>query len=220
MRNRLLDLINENPSIAGIKDDAGLRLVLKSNCRIVFILYGNVMTISAIVQKVKEHGKMAFINVDLIEGFSTKDIVIEYLKRHTQADGILSSKASVIKAAKVQGLFTIHRFFVIDSFSYHNLAKQVDISQPDCIEVMPGCMPKVISWVVGSIHLPVIAGGLVCDQEDAEAALKAGAKAVSSTNPIVWALHVAAGGQLEPEKKAPKAIKIPNIFIDSQRNSQ
>jgi hypothetical protein len=30
---------------------------------------------------------------------------------------------------------------------------------------------------------------------------------------------VAAGG-LEPEKKAPKAIKIPNIFIDSQRNPQ
>ena len=93
MRNRLLDLIAENPSIAGIKDDAGLRQVLKSDCRIVFILYGNVMTIPLIVQKIKEHGKMVFINVDLIDGFSTRDVVVEFLKQHTQADGILSSKA-------------------------------------------------------------------------------------------------------------------------------
>ena len=218
MRNRLLDLIAENPSIAGIKDDLGLRQVLKSDCRIVFILYGNVMTIASIVQKIKEHGKMAFINVDLIEGFSTKDVVVEFLKRHTQADGILSSKASVIKAARAQGLFSIHRFFVIDSFSYHNLAKQVEISQPDCIEVMPGCMPKVISWVVESVSIPVIAGGLVCDQEDAEAALKAGAKAISSTNPIVWSLHGMEGRAGQPERRPAKAIKISNLVVDNPRN--
>lgn len=218
MRNRLLDLIGENPSIAGIKDDAGLRLVLKSDCRIVFILYGNVMTIASIVQKLKENGKMAFINVDLIEGFSTKDVVVEFLKRHTQADGILSSKASVIKAARAQGLFTVHRFFLINSFSYHNLARQVEISQPDCIEVMPGCMPKVISWVVDSISIPVIAGGLVCDQEDAEAALKAGARAVSSTNPVVWSLQGMGGKVLQPERRPAKAIKISNFVVDNQRN--
>jgi len=208
MRNRLLDLIAENPSIAGIKDDLDLHQVLKSDCRIVFILYGTVMTIPSIVQKIKEHGKMAFINVDLIEGFSTKDVVVELLKSHTLTDGILSSKASVIKAARTQGLFCIHRFFVIDSFSYHNLAKQVAISQPDCVEVMPGCMPKVLSWVVESINIPVIAGGLVCDQEDAEAALHAGAIAVSSTNQAVWSLHRQAANREPPQRKPAKTIII------------
>jgi len=186
--NWLLASIEKKPSIAGIKDDAGLQAVLSSDCKIVFVLYGDILNIGSIVKTLKEHGKMVFINVDLIDGFSNKDIVVQYLKKNTETDGILSAKASVIKAAKAQGLFTVHRFFLIDSFSYNNLGKQVDISQPDCIEIMPGCMPKVIGWVVDQVSIPVIAGGLVCDREDAEAALKAGAKAVSSTNPIVWAV--------------------------------
>jgi len=188
MKNWLLASIEKKPSIAGIKDDAGLQLVLKSDCKIVFILYGDIMNIASIVKILKEHGKMVFINVDLIDGFSNKDIVVHFLKNNTETDGILSAKASIIKVAKAQGLFTVHRFFVIDSFSYNNLAKQIEISQPDCVEIMPGCMPKVIGWVVDQVSIPVIAGGLVCDREDAEAALKAGATAVSSTNPIVWAL--------------------------------
>jgi glycerol uptake operon antiterminator len=217
MRTRLLDLIHENPSIAGIKDPDGLRLVLKSDCRIVFILYGTVMTITAIVQKLKEHGKMVFINVDLIDGFSSREVVLEFLKQHTQVDGILSSKAAMIKAAKALGLFTIHRFFLIDSFSYHNLAKQVELSKPDCIEIMPGCMPKVLGWVVESISIPVVAGGLVCDQDDAEAALKAGATAVSSTNPVVWSLRSGTGAPPPGEAKAAPAQKSRNIFIDSPK---
>ena len=212
MANRFFSLIEENPSIAGIKDDAGLRLVLQSECKVVFVLFGNVMNISGIVHKLKEHGKMVFLNVDLIEGFSSREIVLEFLKQHTLADGILSSKAAMIKAAKALNLFTIHRFFLIDSFSYRNLAKQVEISKPDCIEIMPGCMPKVIGWVVDSITLPVIAGGLVCDQDDAEAALKAGARAVSSTNPVVWTLRTVAGGAaIAPVQKK------RNIFIDTSR---
>ncbi len=213
MANRFFSLIEENPSIAGIKDDAGLRLVLQSDCKVVFVLFGNVMNINGIVHKLKEHGKMVFINVDLIDGFSSREIVLEFLKQHTLADGILSSKATMIKAAKALNLFTIHRFFLIDSFSYRNLAKQAEISRPDCIEIMPGCMPKVIGWVVDSITLPVIAGGLVCDQDDAEAALKAGARAVSSTNPVVWSLRSVKAG---PTAVAPVQKK-RNIFIDTSR---
>ncbi len=40
MKNWLLASIEKKPSIAGIKDDAGLQLVLKTDCKIVFVLYG------------------------------------------------------------------------------------------------------------------------------------------------------------------------------------
>jgi glycerol uptake operon antiterminator len=188
MINNFFSILQDNPIIAGIKDDRDLKSVLQSDCTVVFILYGDVLNIGEIVQKIKDHGKMAFINVDLLDGFSNKEVVVKYLKKHTRADGILSSKAYMIKAAKSQGFFTIHRFFLIDSFSFHNLDKQIEISQPDCVEIMPGCMPKVISWVIEKIDIPLIAGGLVCEKDDVVAALKAGASAISSTNIEVWSM--------------------------------
>lgn len=187
MINNLYRILEENPIVPGIKDNKGLKSVLKSDSKIVFILYGNVLNIGEIVQKIKESGKMAFINVDLLEGFSHKEIVIEYLKQRTEADGILSAKATMIKAAKSQGFFTIHRIFLIDSLSFHNLDKQVKQSKPDCIEILPG-WPKVISWVAEKSEIPIIAGGLVCDKDDVIAALKAGSTAISSTNIDVWGM--------------------------------
>ena len=198
-RSRFFNLIGENPCIAGVKDESGLSRVLTSDCRVVFVLYGNVINIHAIVNKLKEHGKMVFVNVDLIEGLATKEIVVDYVRQYIQSDGLLSSKAPIIKAAKSQGLFTFHRFFVIDSFSYYNFIKQAEISRPDIVEIMPGCMPKVIAWALDAVREPIVAGGLVCDQEEAHAALRAGACAISSTSPEVWRL----------EERPPEASRPP-----------
>lgn len=188
MSRAFYKILEENPVIPGIKDDEGLNSVATNDSRIVFVLYGNVMNIANIVKRLKADGKIVFVNVDLIEGFASKEIVVEFMKHYTETDGILSSKASMIKAAKAQGLLTIHRLFLIDSFSFRNIEKQIQISQPDCIETLPGGMPKVISWVADMVHIPIIAGGLVCDKEDVVAALKAGATAISSTNVSVWSM--------------------------------
>lgn len=183
-----LSLLRQNPVIAAVKDNAGLQLALRSNCQFISLLFGNICTISHLVAQIKKHNKYAFIHVDLLEGASNKEIVIDFLRLVTQADGIISTKASMLKAAREQGFFCIHRFFLVDSISYHNLDKQVAYSNPDCIEILPGCMPKVLGWVANKIPRPLIAGGLVCDEEDARAALNAGATALSTTNTTVWEL--------------------------------
>lgn len=188
MKASILTLLEDNPIIASIKDDNSLEKVLKSDCGIVFILYGSILNIGEIVKKIKDVGKIAFIDVDLIDGFANKEVVIEYLKKHTDADGILSSKASMVRAANNYNFYSIHRFFLIDSFSFHNIKKQVNTSNPDCIQILPGAMPKVISWVIERIDIPVIVGGLVCEKEDVVAALKAGATAISSTNVDIWSI--------------------------------
>jgi glycerol uptake operon antiterminator len=188
MAGQLIKILQDNPVIASVKNDAGMRCALDSECRVVFLLYGSILNIRSIVRTLKEHGKIVFVDVDLLEGFANKEIVAEYLKIHTDLDGVLSSKAFMVKAAKGQGLFAVQRFFLIDSISYNNIPKQLKISNADCIEILPGCMPRVISWLVEDLTIPLIAGGLVCDKEDVVAALKAGATAIASSNQGVWTM--------------------------------
>ena len=160
----LLHLLRQNPVIAAVKDNASLQLAIDSECQFISVLYGNICTISNIVKKIK------------------------MLKLVTEADGIISTKASMLKAARAEGFFCIHRLFIVDSISFHNIDKQVAQSNPDCIEILPGCMPKVLGWVTEKIRQPLIAGGLVCDEEDARNAINAGVVALSTTNTGVWTL--------------------------------
>ncbi|KHT63358.1 hypothetical protein RJ45_13300 [Photobacterium gaetbulicola] len=180
--------INKPQIIATVKNQGDLDAALQSQCQTIFILFGNICNIGRIVNQVKMAGKSAFVHVDFLEGAANKNIVIEFLSIVSKADGIISTKSSMIKAAKAHDLISIQRIFMIDSITYHNIDQQVAQSKPDCIELMPGAMPKVIRWVTDKVNIPVIAGGLVCDEEDALAAFKAGANAISTTNQQVWAL--------------------------------
>jgi glycerol uptake operon antiterminator len=188
MASAFLKLLQDNPVIASVKNAQALTAVLSSDCKIVFLLYGSVLNLSSIVATLKDQGKVVFVDVDLLDGFASKEIVVTYVKTRTDADGILSSKAFMLKAAREQGLFAVHRFFLIDSMSYKNVSKQLKISGAHGVEILPGCVPRVISWLLEEVTIPVIAGGLVCDKDDVVAALKAGAAAIASSNEEVWAM--------------------------------
>ena len=186
MKHTFTKTLEDCPVIAAVKDSEGLERCFSSESSIVFILFGDILTISDIVNRVKEHGKLAMVHVDLISGLSAKEISVDFIKEHTRADGIISTKPMLIKRAKVLSLYTILRFFVIDSMAYENIKKQCMNVKPDCIEVLPGIMPKVIRKICNVQEIPVIAGGLISDKEDIMQALDAGAVSISTTNPKVW----------------------------------
>lgn len=188
MHEPLSRVLEDHPVVASVKDDEDFRAVLRSDCAVVFLLYGSLLNLTELVATLKAHDKTVLVNVDLLEGFGGREVVVRYVRERTEADGVLSSKAHMVRAARDAGLFAVHRFFLIDSLSYRNLARQVRQSKADCVEILPGCMPRVIGWVIADIDVPLIAGGLVCDREDVFAALRAGAAAVASSNHDVWAM--------------------------------
>ena len=116
-----------------MKDTEGLEAVLRSDCRIVFLLYGTVLDLPETVGRPKRDGRTVLLNVDLLEGSAGKEIVGRYVKERTSADGVLGSKAFMVRAARALGLYAVHRFFLIDSLSYRKLAPQVRASQADCV---------------------------------------------------------------------------------------
>jgi glycerol-3-phosphate responsive antiterminator len=178
--------LGNNPIIAAVKSDEGLCGCLKSDCGIVFVLYGDILSIADNVRRIKETGKFAIVHIDLIDGLSPKDVSVRFIRENTDADGIISTRQPIISSAKDLGLITVHRFFILDSIALSNVEKQMRSGRADVMEILPGCMPKVISRLVRKISVPLIAGGLIADREDADAALAAGAAAISSTNPDVW----------------------------------
>ncbi|WP_233265512.1 glycerol-3-phosphate responsive antiterminator [Leifsonia sp. AG29] len=184
--SRIDELLGLHPVIASVKDAAGLRAAASAPCPVVFVLFGTVMTIPGIVAALKKAGKTVFVDVDLLDGFASKPVVVDFLKAHTAADGVLSTKTTMVQAARKNGLLAVHRIFLVDSLSYNNLPKQVKVSEPDAVMILPGCMPRVTAWVREETALPLIAGGLVCDKEDVIAALGAGANVIASSNQAVW----------------------------------
>ncbi|MCP1109788.1 glycerol-3-phosphate responsive antiterminator [Ohessyouella blattaphilus] len=184
-----LDSTEGAPIIAGIKNDEWLEACKHTSCDIVYILYGDICNIAEIVDEVKAAGKMAVVHVDLITGLSTRDISVDFIKKYTQADGIISTKPFLIKRANELGLFTVQRFFMIDAITYANIKKHVKENNPDVVEIMPAGLTKMIRYVLEQVDKPLVASGLVLDREDVMGALKAGAIAVSTTNMEVWKLN-------------------------------
>lgn len=186
MNREFLAAMEDSPVVAAVKDMEGLKQCFESESRVVFILFGDVCTIADIVHEVKAHGKIAMVHLDLISGLSQKEITVDFIKKYTQADGIISTKQVLIKRARELGMYTVFRFFVIDSMAYENINRQLNSVRPDFIEVLPGVTVKVIEKICKSSPVPVIAGGLIADKEDVIAMLGAGVISISTTNQNLW----------------------------------
>lgn len=188
MKQEFYDAILDNPIIAGAKCDEDIDRIGKiKEVRIVFLLYGDVASISKSVQKVKEYGKLAIVHMDLIMGLSSKTEAVDFVKAYTEADGIISTRSEQIRYASELGLYTVFRIFMIDSKAFEK-ANKIVVEHTDAIEILPGLMPKIIRKTVDRFKVPIIAGGMISDKDDVIAALDAGAIAISSTNSNVWSL--------------------------------
>lgn len=185
---QLLEQLQNNPVIAAVGNEEELALALKSDCRVVFLLMGNVLDIGDLTRRVHESGKLCVIHLDLIEGFSSKEIAVDAIHKETHANGIISTRGALIKRAKQLGMAAVQRGFMLDSRSLNSFEQQIAQSKPDFVEILPGLLPKVIATLRERITAPIIAGGFIHEKEDVIAALQAGALAVSASSPNIWSM--------------------------------
>lgn len=176
------------PVIAAVKNEAQLDRAVASDCDTVFLLFGDILNISALVARVKEAGKRAIVHIDLVGGLAPREIAVDFIAKTTAADGIISTKPSLVRRARELALFTVLRVFVIDSMALSNIAREREMVEPDVFEILPGVMPDVIERICQMMPTPVIAGGLISTKREILSALSAGAIAVSTTNEESWTL--------------------------------
>ena len=182
----LSELLLDSPIIAAVKDDAGLVKALDSDCRVIFLLYGTILSVEKLVQQVHDRDKLCFVHIDLIEGLSNRDIAVDGLNKLSRPDGIISTRAPMIRRAQQLGLVAIQRVFILDSLSLKGLLSQIDSCHPDFIEVLPGVIPAVIKEITETIKTPLIAGGLIRSKQEVIQAFQSGVVGVSTSCQAVW----------------------------------
>ncbi len=186
--SELLERLQDNPIIAAVRDDEGMKAALISEVTTIFLLNSDIFNLKHLVKEIQERGKSACVHMDFVEGLGSDGRAVDYIAEKIQPDGIISTRGNLIRRAKEKGLFAIQRFFLIDSQSYRTAIRQVQSGKPDMIEVMPGVMPDVISRICKEVRIPVIAGGLVDSKRDIIGILKAGAVGASIGKIGLWSL--------------------------------
>lgn len=179
----VINCLEKNPVIAAVTSDT-LEQALNSPVEIIFHLKASLLDAEQLVKRVHGAGKKIFIHIDLMEGIGKDKTGIQYLSR-LGADGIISTKAQLIKQGHEAGMVTLQRFFALDSKGVDSIDDMLASAKPDLIEIMPGIATKVIHRFF-NLGLPVIAGGLIDTKQEITEAISNGAQAISTGKPELW----------------------------------
>lgn len=174
-----------NKVIAAVRTREELMRAAFSDVRIVFHLSPDILTLEEDIKILHNAEKKFFLHMDLADGIGRDRSGIEYIKK-LGVDGIISTRTSIIKYARELGVFTVQRFFIVDSQSIYTTIETLKSSKAQMIEVMPGNMSKVIKRLKDTIDVPIIAGGLIETGEEVVGILKSGASAVSTGKAQLW----------------------------------
>ncbi len=171
--------------IAAVTDNKKLAEAVKSRVDTLFYLSPDINTLPEVIHLVHKACKKIYIHMDMAEGLGKDKAGISFAKS-LGIDGIISTRANIIKSAKEAGLLTVQRFFIIDSHSIETTIETARSAKPDMIEIMPGIMPKIIKRLKHRLIVPMIAGGLIDNAEEVNIAIQSGATAVSTSNQELW----------------------------------
>ncbi len=171
--------------IAAVRNERDMDKALRSGVGIIFYLSPNILTLDDTVKSVHTAGKKIFLHMDMAEGIGKDKSGMQYVKQKG-VDGIISTRVNIIKAAREAGLFTVQRFFIVDSQSVNTTLEGIKASRPDMIEIMPGIATKVVADLKVKLNIPIIAGGMIESRLEVRDALLSGATAVSTSKRELW----------------------------------
>lgn len=171
------------PAIRDLKD---LDKVVKTDYEYIVLLNTHIGQLKSLVKMLHDHDKKVLLHADLVQGLKSDEYGAQFLCRDIRPEGLISTRRNVLLTAKKAKLITVQRLFLLDSIALESCYNMLESIQPDCIEVLPGIIPHIIEEIYRETNLPIIAGGLVRTRTEAEAAINAGAKAVTTSNRQLW----------------------------------
>ncbi|MGE5553123.1 MAG: glycerol-3-phosphate responsive antiterminator [Betaproteobacteria bacterium] len=183
----LIQRLRRKPVIGGLKQGANLNRGIDAGVEVFFALTGTIFDLEVTAARVREAGRLILAHIDLLEGVGRDAPGIRFLARNLGIHGILSTRNSLIRAAREAGLLAVQRLFLLDSEALSTGLSVAERSTPDAIEVLPGLVIPQVVHRLPIRHLPpLIGGGLVETPEEVCSILDAGAVAVSTSREELW----------------------------------
>ena len=171
--------------IAAVRTQAEFEKALLSGVEQIFDLSPDLLTLKARNDAAHRAGKKLLVHMDLATGIGKDKSGIAFLAA-LGVDGVISTRVNIIRMAREAGLYTVQRFFIVDSHSIETTIEALKASKADTIEVMPGIASKIIRALKEKLEVPIIAGGLIETAEEAQEAYKNGASAISTGKADLW----------------------------------
>ncbi len=171
------------PATRSIKD---FERMMRSSYEYVILLDCHVAQLQSLMALAKKHRKKVLLHVDLIKGLRNDEHAAEFLCQQIKPAGLISTRTQVVQLAKKRSLTAIQRVFLLDTHALETSYRLLESFRPDYIEVLPGIVPHIIREVRERTGIPILAGGLIRTREEVNAALDAGAVAVTTSSRDVW----------------------------------
>ena len=162
-----------------------LERLTKTDYKACVLLDMHIGHLKSIMELLKRQGIACYIHIDLIKGLSHDEFACEYIIQQYKPKGIVSTKTKVIRKAKSLNTLTIFRVFIIDSQALTRSIELIKKVEPDFVEVLPGIASKAVNQIQKETSTPVIAGGLINDENEVQA-VSSGAKYVTTSYQKLW----------------------------------
>ena len=185
MKNNII----KNPLIAAARSN-NLSKAVESNVSAVILMEVKLNYLFQDEFKKNKDKKPIFIHLDLLKGLSNDVESMKFIKEYINPSGIVSTKSTVLNAAKKRGLMTIQRVFLIDNKSLKNSIASIIENDPDRVEVMPALCGEIVDRLKKEINRPIILGGLIDKEEQIIEGLKQGADAISFSKEELWNIKI------------------------------
>ncbi|SDY06803.1 glycerol-3-phosphate responsive antiterminator [Eubacterium barkeri] len=172
------------PSIRRLGDLAD---ALASDRHIILLTDADIANLPALVQKVHQAGKKAWINMELLGGFGRDQAGIKLLKNYFKVDGVMSTDSAKLGIAKRVGLTTIQRFLIGDSRAYDTSLRLLRSVKTDAAEILPAAVAQEILPDLRKVtDMPLLAGGFIHSAKEIDALQKSGFEGLTISKKKYW----------------------------------
>jgi glycerol uptake operon antiterminator len=175
-----------NPIVPAVRDVSRLKQALSASPSVVIVFSPTIDAVEEMAAQAAAAGVRLLVHADMMEGIASDAAGLRFLARAGVA-GVATTRTQTMTLAHQAGLLVTFRAFLIDSAALVTVAKIVEHNRPDIVEALPA---PILSYLppryLTRLGVPILTGGLIRSLADIDAALAAGASAVSTSNEALW----------------------------------